>query len=136
MQAAPITRRLPIRVKLTLAYSGAIAVMLAGVGVFLYFHFKSGLDAGINQGLTTRADDLATLVRQQGPSHVSASRPLVERGDSFAQVLDPAGRVVEASPRLGRRSLLTPDELHAVGKRSFFVDRGEQSRLLARPVRT
>ena len=29
----------------------------AGVGLFLYFHFRTGLDDGINQGLQARASD-------------------------------------------------------------------------------
>jgi two-component system OmpR family sensor kinase len=135
MRAGLIARRLPIRAKLTLAYSSAIALMLAGIGVFLYFHFKSGLDQGIDQALRTRADDLGTLVRQQGLSRLSASRSLVERGESFAQILDRTGHVLEASPRHEGKPLLGPDEVHTAARRSFFVDRGEQSRLLARPVR-
>ena len=47
---APL-RRLPIRVKLTLAFSGVMALMLAEIGTFVYLRFVSGLDSSLNQSL-------------------------------------------------------------------------------------
>jgi len=129
-------QRLPIRAKLALAFAGVIAVMLAAIGVFLYFNFKSGLDYGIDQALRARAGDLTTLVRQQGgPARLSDARPLVERGETFAQILDTRGRVLQASPGLGRRSLLTAAELAAARRSPVLMNRAEQSRLLAQAVR-
>ena len=43
--ARTLLRRLPVRAKLTLAYAAVIAVVLSGIGLFLYANFKSGLDA-------------------------------------------------------------------------------------------
>jgi two-component system OmpR family sensor kinase len=135
MQARLIVKRLPIRVKLTVAFSGAVALMLAGVGTFLYFHFKAGLDAGINQALRARAGDLAALVRE-GPAPLSASHPLAEHGESFAQILNGRGRVLETSRRLGDRPLLTANEIRSARAGPIMVERGEKSRLLAEPVRS
>ena len=134
MQARLIVKRLPIRVKLTLAYSGVIALMLGGIGIFLYLRFKDGLDSGVNQALIGRASDVTRLVRQQGATKLSPSRPLVEPVDSFAQILDSRDRVLEASPRLRAASLLTPKEIRAARGGRILLDRGERSRLLAQPV--
>ena len=51
MGAKELLRRLPIRAKLTLAYTGVIALMLSGIGVFLFVNFRSGLDASLNTAL-------------------------------------------------------------------------------------
>jgi two-component system, OmpR family, sensor kinase len=134
VQASLIVKRLPIRVKLTLAYSGVIALMLGGIGTFLYLHFKDGLDSGVNQALIGRASDVTRLVRQQGTTRLSPSRPLVEPVDSFAQILDSRGRVLEASPRLRGAPLLTAKEIRAARSGRILMDRGERSRLLAQPV--
>ena len=37
--------RLPLRVRLTLAFAGASAILLAAVGTFIFFEVHSGLDA-------------------------------------------------------------------------------------------
>ena len=43
--------RLPIRVRLTLAFALAMAVVLAATGAFLYMRLQSSLDEAIDQGL-------------------------------------------------------------------------------------
>jgi two-component system, OmpR family, sensor kinase len=128
--------RLPLRLRLTLAYSGAIALMLVAIGSFVYFHFRAGLDSGLEQGLRTRTGDLATLVREQGAATLSPTRPLIDRAESFAQVLDPRGRVLEASPRLGVHSLLSASEIRATAHGTLLLTRGEDSRLFARRLKT
>jgi signal transduction histidine kinase len=113
-----------------------MALMLTAIGAFVYFHFRSGLDSGLEQGLRTRAGDLATLVREQGAATLSPTRPLIARAESFAQVLDLRGRVLEASPRLGVRPLLSPQEIRATAGGSVLLTRGEDSRLFARRLKT
>lgn len=128
--------RLPIRVKLTLAFSGAMAVMFAAIGIAIYFHFKAGLDNGLNSGLKTRVGDLSALVRQRDTADLSPSHPLIDRTESFAQILDLQGRVVESSPRLANRPLLSLHEIESTADRPLTVQRGEQSRLMARRIKS
>jgi signal transduction histidine kinase len=65
---------------------------------------------------------------------------LVERGESFAQLLTRDGRVVDATPPLGRTALLRSDELARARERALFVDRprvpglDEPARMLAVPL--
>ena len=59
-------RRLPIRWRLTLAFAGVMAILLAGLIAFLYFHFRSDLDYNIDQSLRARAQEIAGLTPVTG----------------------------------------------------------------------
>jgi hypothetical protein len=125
-------RRLPIRVKLTLAFAGVMAVMLAAIGVFVYLRFVSGLDAGIDQALRARANQIASLV--QSPGRVPVSQlPLGDGSQSFAQILTPQGRVLDASAGV-EEPLLQRSEIARAQRAVVLIGRPERARLLAIPV--
>ncbi len=136
-------RRLPIRLKVTVAFTGAMAILLAGIGIIVYQLFQRQLDETLNQGLRSRAGDVSALIQQREPQLDAPSRSvLVERGESFAQILDPSGRILDASPGLRAEPLLSPALLgRATRARSIIVEQpnpfeiGEPARLLATPVR-
>ena len=91
--------RLPIRVRVTLAFAGVMAVVLATTGMFVLLRMGADLDATIDQGLRSRAADVSALVRGQRSRLADARRsPLTEEGESSAQVLDEAGRVLDSTP--------------------------------------
>ncbi len=134
-------RRLPIRLRLALAFATVMAVVLAATGAFVYLRLQSDLDRGIDQTLASKATDVATLAdggRQ--PLRQPTAGPLAEGGETFAQVLTPAGRVVDAPPSLRSQPLLTPDELRRATTEIVQLDRVDDrgledpSRLLATPV--
>jgi signal transduction histidine kinase len=127
--------RLPIRLRLTLAFTAATALVLGATGIFVYHHLKSGLDSSIDQSLRDRSDDVVTLVDQVGPRRLTALRTPLERGGSYAQVIDARGRVLDASSGAGR-PLLTAAEIDRARRATVRLQRGESERLLARPVRT
>jgi two-component system, OmpR family, sensor kinase len=132
-------RRLPIRIRLALVFSVAMALVLAGAGWFAYARVGADLSRGLDQQLRGRAQDLSALVRRGGSLATTDGR-LVERGESFAQLLTRDGRVVDATPLLGRTALLRPDELARARERALFVDRprvpglDEPARMLAVPL--
>lgn len=134
--------RLPIRVRVTIAFAAAMAVVLAVTGWVLYAQLGSHLALALDRDLQLRAQDLAALVRggKDELPKVSGSR-FIERGESFAQLLDRGGRVVDATVPLGRASLLAPAELRAAQREPVYADRSqvvglnEPARLLATPVR-
>jgi heavy metal sensor kinase len=108
-------RRLPIRLRLTLAFALVMACVLSATGAFVYLRMQSELNSSINQGLRSRASDLAALVRQSDEALAEAGHsPLTERGENVAQILSPGGRVVDATPRFRRHPLLTREELRRV----------------------
>src|SRR5579859_5006931 len=102
-------RRLPIRVKLTLAFSGVMALMLAAIGVFLYLHFVSGLDASIDQALRARASEITTLIDTPHAGSVG-QLPLGDSTQNFAQILTAQGQVLDASGGV-KQPLLRPAEI-------------------------
>jgi heavy metal sensor kinase len=119
-----------------------MGLVLGATGVFLYLRFESSLDSSLDQGLRSRADELAALVAQD-PSALqtgAGANRLTEQGESFAQVLAPGGEVLDATPPLGRASLLTAGQLERARNGTVMVDRGpppggdEPVRLLARQV--
>ncbi len=135
-------RRLPIRVKLTLAFAGVMTVVLIAVGTFLYLRFESDLRASVDRGLRSRAGDLTALVRQADSGLTdSGSSPLSEQGEGFAQIVNEGGRVIDATAEVGKRRLLDEATL-AKGRagtltlqRRGVLDEDEPTRLLATPVR-
>ena len=90
--------RLPIRLRLTLFFTAAMAVVLAGATWLLYLQVGSDLGSGIDQSLRSRAQDVGALVADGG-SLRSTSSPLIESGESFAELLSPGGGVLDASAR-------------------------------------
>ena len=128
--------RVPIRLRLTLFFTAAMAVVLAGAAWLLYLQVGSDLGSGIDQSLRSRAQDLGALVRDGG-SLRSTSSPLIESGESFAELLSPGGRVLDASASLHRTPLLSADELRRARAHALWLNRpsapglDEPTRLLA-----
>jgi len=134
--------RLPIRLRVTAAFALALAAVLAGSGWFLYARLGSHLELALNRELELRAQDLAALVRQpQASLATGGGNRLVEHGESYAQLVDLQGRVLDATRPLGSAAVLEPAQLRIAQRRPIFANRAsvpgldEPSRLLAMPVR-
>ena len=133
--------RIPIRLRVTAAFALAMAAVLAGSGLFLYLRLGSHLQTALDRELALRSQDLAALVSQPHASLAKdSSGRLVERGESYAQLLDARGHVLEATRPLGTVPLLEPSEVREVRRHPLYSDRAplpgldEPSRLLAVPV--
>jgi signal transduction histidine kinase len=125
----------------TLVFAAVMALVLGATGVFVYLRFAAELDATINAALRSRANDVASLVKEVDSGLRERRRSLLGPSDSFAEVLDSHGRVSDSSPTLGRQALLTPGELRRALRGPILIDRGsapglpDETRLLAVPVR-
>jgi two-component system OmpR family sensor kinase len=131
----------PIRIRLTLAFTAVMAAVLVAVGLFVYGRVGSDLDHALDTSLRTRADDLAATASAAGSDPIEQVRPrLVERDESLAQVIGPSGDVLYGSPGFENVPLLAGDELARAHRSPVFVDRDsvsgfdERVRLLARPA--
>ena len=128
--------RLPIRLRLTLFSTAAMAVVLTGAAWLLYLQVGSDLGSGIDKSLRSRAQDVGALVGDGG-SLRSTSSPLIENGESFAELLSPRGRVLDASSSLHRTPLLSVRELRRARVQPLWLNRpsapglDEPTRLLA-----
>jgi len=134
-------RRTPIRLRVAGAFALAMAVVLAATSWFLYARLESHLALALDRDLRLHAQNLAALVRDPRSSiDVADAGNLIESGESYAQLLDQRGRVLQATPPLGAASVLTPDELRTARRGTSFANRprtpglDEPSRLLAVPV--
>lgn len=118
-----------------------MAIVLAATALFLYVRLESALDRTLNAGLRSRAQDVASLVRQSDSGlSEGKSTGLLERGESYAQVLTLSGEVIDKTSQLGSETLLSDAQLERARRGPFFVDRGpiggtdSPSRILALPV--
>jgi two-component system, OmpR family, sensor kinase len=130
--AAPAARldRVPIRLKLVLAFSGVMVVLFGLLSLLLYTRFAAGLENGIRSSLQTRAADLSA-VAGGSDRHLSAHPQLPEASGGFAQILDSQGRLLASTPGLGNRSLLSSSELARAVHQRVDVSRGDGVQLLA-----
>ena len=62
--------RIPLRLRLTLAFAVIMAALLGAIGAYLYIRLQNTLDEQLEQNLAARADDVAALVG--GPTRRSA----------------------------------------------------------------
>jgi heavy metal sensor kinase len=122
-------RRLSIRVRLTLTFAAAMALVLAAAGLILYNHVASSLDLTVDQGLRARAADLNALVDQADHALGESSA----RGPGVAQVLDMRGRVFDGTAGY-RAPLISGAELARAKHHEVMIRRAGTLRLLARPV--
>jgi two-component system, OmpR family, sensor kinase len=133
--------RLSLRLKLTLVFASAMALLFGGLELFVYARSQADLDRSLNQGLRARAEDVRALVLQADSGLKQAgSSPLVAPGERFAQILTSDGRVVdETSPQLSR-PLLTRAQLSGASAGTTLIARATAAgaaggaRLLAIPV--
>jgi two-component system, OmpR family, sensor kinase len=133
--------RLPIRVRVTAALAIAMAAVLAASGLFLYLRLSSHLALALDRELRLRAQDVAALIHDPRASlaNDSTSR-FVERGESYAQLVGPSGRVLDATQPFGTTPVLTSDELTRARRGPIYVDEqsvpglDEPSRALATTV--
>jgi heavy metal sensor kinase len=134
--------RASIRLRVTLAFIAVMAVVLGAIGIFVYLRFAAELDNATNNGLRSRAADVATLVKEvdSGLSVGRQSR-LAGQAENFAEILDVRGKVLDATGQLRGRVLLSAPELRQAARGSILLDRGalpglhRESRLLATPLR-
>jgi two-component system, OmpR family, sensor kinase len=131
--------RLPIRVRVTLAFAVVMAIVIGALALFIYLRLQNELNRTIDQGLRSRGGDVGALVARSGGGFQDPGSEL-DREESFAQVLTPDGGIVDATPQLSGGSVLTPVELAEAASGPSFFDRGSvpglegEARLLAQPT--
>lgn len=120
-----------------------MAAVLTVTGLFLYLRLAHELDDSTDEALRSRADEVSALIREPGAQlRQPRERRLSEQEDSFAQILDKGGEVVDTSSRTRQEALLTQSETARARLKTIVVDHdpvpGVESgaaRLLATPVR-
>jgi len=137
-------RRVPITLRLTLAFALAMGVVLAATGAFLYVELRTSLDESIDESLEARVSEVAPRLALGGlivgPGMGSG---LVDPDERFLQVLDLRGRVVDATTTVEDEPLLDREGLARVAdRRAAWLELEDvpgisgPTRILAMPVET
>src|SRR3954447_2079858 len=131
-------RRLPVRVRMAAAFAVAMAVVLAATRLYVYTRVGDDLNQALDQDLRLRGQDLSVVVAHRAaPLTAESGGRLIERGESFAQLLDAHGTVVDATRPVGSRPLIDAAEVRRALRSATFLDRpsvpglDEPARLLA-----
>jgi two-component system, OmpR family, sensor kinase len=133
--------RLPIRLRLTLAFTFVMALVLAATGLFLYVRLGNELDASLNAGLRSRADAVTALVQQAGSGLRNGGRSsLAPPDENYAQVVDENDAVIDSTAGLNEVPVLDPGQLERARLGTIVLDLGpppngdDPARVLATPV--
>jgi two-component system OmpR family sensor kinase len=134
--------RIPIRLRVTLAFALAMLVVLGLTAVFVYERVQDNLNESLDEGLQARADDVAALVAtgggEAGTLRLDQQRVL-ETEDAFAQVLRTDGQLVATTLPASTGPVLDRNEADSARTSPIFVTRPvpgipADARILARPV--
>ena len=128
---------MPVRIRLTAAFATAVILVLTVSGLFVYARLRADLNDAINAELRSRAESVAQFVREHG-SEVASSTPLEDIEESFVQVFDLDGHLLEsAGTAVG--AALSPNEVQDALAGDRWVERAVtgvdgRTRALAVPV--
>ena len=106
--------RLPIRLRLAIAFALAAAVVLAAIGTLLAVRLGATLEEVVDDALVTRAAELEPRIAS---GEAIADEPVDPR-ERFAQVLTEAGTVVSGTSGFDARPVLRGAALAALDARS------------------
>jgi len=122
LRPSALRRPRPLRIRLTLAFSSAIALVLAATGVMIHLEFARDFDNRVDAELIDRARSLQALVtRGSTPGQL-----LALSGEALAQIYAPDGRVLASTRQARGTRLLTAAQVRAVSRRPTLV--------VARPI--
>src|SRR4051794_14067042 len=128
-----------LRSRLTLAFATAMALVLAGLGGFIYLRLGSELLGGIDRSLGTRADALSAALATDGSVPLGGHR-FADPDEAFVQVLDRSGRILQATSGVSGSALLRPGQAATISEPTFLTrpmgTGADPARLLAVPART
>jgi signal transduction histidine kinase len=132
--------RLPIRVRLTVAFAVGLVLSLAALGGFVYLRTGGALLAAEDAGLRSRAEVISADVRAGSSPLAKVEATLIEGDESFAQITDSSGRVLDSSPNIASQSLLPPTIIGSSARATLFDRRvpgiDDTTRVLLVPVDT
>jgi heavy metal sensor kinase len=131
--------RLSIRARLTVGFAAALLLVLALAGTFVYLSVEDDLNSSLNDGLRSRAADVAALVGDQRRKQLGGP-PIARTEDKegFSQILARRGAVVATTLPSGTGPALDRWQIEQAAREPLFVDhavRGVEGevRILGRP---
>ncbi len=126
--------RLPIRLRLTLAFAIAMAIVLAATGAFVYFRLQSALNESVDESLALRLSDARRLAAAGGETGITiteegfteiTTRPVPLGTTEIDRLPDVRGPQSEGPLRVRGASVRTPEGLRRVRVGASLADRDE-----------
>ena len=118
-----------------------LACLLAATAAFAYTRLVADLNSVIDQGQRARATELVSLAKRGSP-FLGSSRSvrLLDRNESFGEIVDSHGSVLDASAILRGRAVLSPLERARAARGTITLTRrisgfDEPLQMLATPLR-
>jgi two-component system, OmpR family, sensor kinase len=112
-------RRLPITIRLTVAYAAAMLLMLMAAALFVATRLRADLDDQVNNNLHAR-EAAALNAFREGTSLAAVA--VEDPEESFVQLLDSSGAVVQSAGAVIGPAV-HPEELRQTHTRPFIVER-------------
>ncbi len=133
---------IPIRVRLTVAFSAALLVVLGFAAAFVLTRVGSDLTENADEALAARLDALATVAAGPGRGDPPVLRPVDpdEYEDNFSQVLKPDRALVASTLPADAGAALTPAEAAAAARGEVLIESRTlpgvdgDARVMARPT--
>ncbi len=123
--------RLPLRVRLTLAFAGAMAIVLVVVGSLLYARLGDSLLEQVDDNIEAFAMSVESIARESGGTFELTRFSGTEEG--FVQLLGP-GDTVRTFPPFEDR-LVTAEEEQRAASGAFFLRRESAPNFAGEPAR-
>ena len=112
-----MTSRIPVRIRLVIAFAAVMAVVLTATGMFVYLRVADELGDTVDRELSARLASVATIVRDDGDDLGDPDDDPLQAVDQggLVQVLDSAGKVAGTTePALGSNPVLAPAQVRAL----------------------
>ncbi|MGW4356549.1 ATP-binding protein [Nocardia sp. NPDC004582] len=109
-------RRWPLRIRLTVAFTLMMAIVLAIIGFATVSHARTFLDRAVTESAIYQLAELRPLAAAVEPTLPGPSQ------DTAVQVLDSNDQVVATTAELRARSVLSPSELATARRGTLIVD--------------
>lgn len=132
--------RLPIRARVAIASVAIMGLVLGVTSWVVYARLGDELRHAKQDQLHVRSDDLVADIAGASTLDAHIKADFQVPSDQYAQLLTADGAVVESSPGIGHRSVLTPAERARASQGTIFAARTSvpgldgPSRMLARPA--
>src|SRR5947208_4833053 len=111
--------RLPIRLRLSVVFGVAMAVVLGALSAFVYGLTGAYLLNTVDTGLRSRAELLVSDLQQRGPPRVNVQPALVESSEAFAQIAGSSGQMLRSTATISRWRLLSPAAVRSLRRPAF-----------------
>ncbi|WP_051472147.1 sensor histidine kinase [Patulibacter minatonensis] len=115
--------RLSVRLRVVVASTVAMAVVLVALGAFLRGQVAGGLDDALGRTLDARLADVTGSLAAGRSARAAVPAGEADEDTVVVQVLDRSGRVLAASPGLAGSPLLRAGELREAADDDVTIDR-------------